>query len=512
MALANFYSRAEQSLSQVLQSVDSDKLRDILEKRLIGVAFDDKSLDSRNSEIILELVINLIARLYPKLGIIYSGDKDEGKKIVKRLTSIALLINPDIDLIDNADRFTAVLCLGKPECKSERNIYLGANSWNLEVSIDKPTDILEGDTLNPFSASAVACFGLSELFRIVFSDVLIDSLEPQSLTLSLLDYSRGSVNLKELTPVYFKDLTFVGLGAVGNAAVWCLKWLPSLGGRINFVDHENIELSNLQRYVLSHQQNVNLSKVDIAKSYLMRDNLDIQKFPIPFGQYVKEYRPKCDFDIIAVSVDNAQNRVAAQAVLPRIVLNAWTGDSGYLGVSRHVFDHPEKACLACMYLSTSKSKSKVGRIAEIIGVEQEKTRYLVVNKTPLTSELLKEINRKKGYSLETLMRFSGKTLDDFYTEAICGGIILPLGNNADTEDAVVPLVHQSVLAGVLLGCEIVKETLGIVPKDYKVETRLSVLAKLPDYLCTNRGKTIDPKCICSDNDYLDVYLKKHNTF
>lgn len=508
MSIANFFYKAEKSLGQVLQSVNPEKLLDILTDKKIAIAFDNTVIQHKNSKITLELITNLVARLYPSIGIVYNGNTDEGDTFVKSLISLALGINPDIEILSGVESYSVALCVGNPDCTSERYIYMNSDSWNLEISIDKPINVFGNNVLNPFSASAVSCLGVSELFRMVFSDLLKDKFEPQSFTLSLLDYSRHSENFIEIKDIDFKDLTLVGLGAIGNSIAWCLKWIPNLRGIINIVDPETIELSNLQRYVLSSQSNINNLKVDIVKEYLSHKELTINVAAMPFGEYVKLHRNDCDFDIIAVSVDNAINRVATQAVLPRVVFNAWTGDEGSLGISRHIFDHPQKACLACLYLSTNKQKSRTECIAEIIGFEQNRTNELVVTQVKLNRDLLNEISQLKGYSLSALLPYEGKTLDDFFVEAVCGGVLLPMGNNAGTSEANVPLAHQSVLAGILLACELVKEALNLIPTDYPVETRMNVLSKMPDFFCSNRSKTINPKCICSDKDYLDIYKKK----
>lgn len=508
MSLANFFYRAEQSLGQILQAVSPEKLLAILNDKTIAVAFDDTAIHHINSVITIELITNLVARLYPSVKIVYSGNITEGYAITKKLTELALEINPNIEIINEEKSCSVALCIGNPDCTSERYIYMNSDSWNLEISIDKPINKQNRNILNPFSAAAVACLGISELFRIVFHEVLKDKFEPQSFTLSLLDYSKHAENYDEIKNINFNDLTLVGLGAIGNSIVWCLKWLPSVRGTINIVDPETIELSNLQRYVLSNQSNINKLKVDIARDYLSNKELTVNISAMSFGEYVKLHRNNCDFDLIAVTVDNAFSRIAAQAVLPKVIFNAWTGDDGSLGISRHIFDHPQKACLACLYLPMNKQQSRTERIAEIIGFEPMRTSELVVKQVPMNQDLLREISQVKGYPLSALLPYEGKTLDDFYTEAICGGTLLPVGNNAGTNEANVPLAHQSVLAGILLACELVKEVLGLIPIDYPVETRMNVLSKLPDFFCSNRGKTTNPKCICSDKDYLDLYKNK----
>ena len=73
----------------------------------------------------------------------------------------------------------------------------------------------------------------------------------------------------------------------------------------------------------------------------------------------------------------------------------------------------------------------------------------------------------------------------------------------------VPLAHQSALAGVLLAAELVKQTLGRVSREDPPEIRVNALFPPPEYILFPRKKSDDPKCLCIDEDYLEVYGEKY---
>lgn len=509
MALANFFDRAEQALHSALQTVNPIDLCEYLKKNSVGMIFDDDSLNYRNNEIILELTINLLSRLYPKVGVLYSGTKDIGFKKVNDLEEIARQINPNIEFDEKATDYKGLICLGKTEFQSLNCIYLKADSWNIEISINKVPNSLLGNTFNPISASAVACFGVGELFKIYFEDLLGKEYKSKGFILSLLNYSKNESSNYELPDVIkFNDLNLVGIGAVGNVIPWVLKWFPKIEGNITLIDPECIEKSNLQRYVISNQNNIDKSKVEIAKSYLEYPDLNVNSFQLSLGEYVNSYNKDCNFDIIAIAVDNVDDRIAAQALLPKIIFNAWTGEQGYLGVSRHTFDDYENACLACLYLNTNQKKSLVDEIAEVTGFDVSKTTKLVLNNVPLSEELLNEISQIRNIPYDILGKYVGESILEFYRKAICGGALIAFNQSSKRE--VVPLAHQSALSGVLLICEIIKYNLKLIPEKTPIETRLNVLDSLPDYFYQNRKKTSNPKCICCDEDYLNIYHKKYN--
>ena len=504
MAFANFFFREEQALCQVTGVNDTSFLQAKLSSTMVAVAFDDEGCISENGRIILELAMNLMARMYPRLGVLNMGANDHSVKTYQMLIGLAREINPNIEIVfDSCLTYQSVICVGRPSVCSNRSFYLSANSWNVEVSADRPGSGLTGDVFNPISAAAAACFGCAEVFKQLFSDYLVRS-EPSSFVLSLLTLRKEVDHSEEMPPIVFKDVTFVGLGAIGTAAIWCLSKLKAMEGNITLVDPEEIDLSNLQRYILSLQSNVGESKVMVAHQAFQQSSISVQAYNLPFGDYVTQYRKECIFDVIAVSVDNVPDRMASQAVLPRVAINAWTREDGWLGVSDHRLGSSQ-ACLACLYLETAIQKSQAEIVAELTGFDPKQAAEMLVQKSILTAELLSEIATKRGYDLEQIRRWEGKTLDMFYVEAVCGGILIKTGG--ENKQALVPLPHQSALAGVLLACQVVKEALGRIELDSPVSASLSIVERLPDYIPQRRAKKRN--CICQDPDYQEVYREKY---
>ncbi len=507
MALANFFKRAAQALGQVLTVANPDLLALKLEQVTVAVAFDDTVLDKPNTSIILNMSVNLLSRLYPRLTVYYEGNSQKGWDLKQTLEGLALAINPDIELTDNT-AITASICVGETGFTLDQSCFVSADSWNLEVSPGKPCSVLQGNCYNPISSAAAACFGADEVFRCVFAD-LLGKLQSEKYVFSLLDYKKTMSVITELPEITLKDLTIVGIGAVGNATIWCLNLIPSLSGRIALVDHEQVDLTNLQRYVLADQNTVDVVKTDMAFKYLDRPGLEVKCYAKEFGEHVTEDRPDCDFDVIAVAVDNIPNRVAAQAVLPRVIINAWTDENARLSVSRHWFGSGQ-ACLSCIYLLGKKQKSYTEQIAELTGLEHNFVSQMYIDQKPLTEDILKKISEAKGYPMDKIVQFSGLSLDKFREEVVCGGYFLELGVDVKHPPALVPLAHQSVLAGTLLAAEIVKLSLGITTKDDPAEIRITMLAPPTDYTTFRLTPSLKPGCICQDEDYLFVYSQKYN--
>ncbi|TKB23044.1 MAG: hypothetical protein E5V67_34520, partial [Mesorhizobium sp.] len=83
-------------------------------------------------------------------------------------------------------------------------------------------------------------------------------------TIDLSLYSYDNTKAGEAGPIDFPvdlgETHLVGLGAIGHGSLWTLARQPGLSGRLHVIDHETIELSNLQRYALAGQAEIGMSK------------------------------------------------------------------------------------------------------------------------------------------------------------------------------------------------------------------------------------------------------------
>lgn len=70
-------------------------------------------------------------------------------------------------------------------------------------------------------------------------------------------------------------MALVGAGAIGQATALTLR-ASGAAGRLAVVDHEVLELSNLQRYVLSDESDVGQAKVDLVQQALSGTALEVE--------------------------------------------------------------------------------------------------------------------------------------------------------------------------------------------------------------------------------------------
>jgi hypothetical protein len=211
-----------------------------------------------------------------------------------------------------------------------------------------------------------------------------------------------------------------------------------------------------------------------------------------------------------VAVDSAEARRTIQAALPRWIVNAWT-QRGDLGVSRHSF-LGDQACLTCLYLPEGPQKHEDQLIADAIGLPGAlmEVRQLLHTGAPVGRDWIDRIAAALGTVVEPLIRFENRPLRAFYSEAICGGLVLSLGGTgAITVSAAAPMAFQSALAGILLAAELVANAAGYKYTPPPATTSIDLLRPLGQFLSLPHKKHVSGGCICQDPDYLDAYRAKY---
>jgi len=485
LALAPFFDRVYGAVGGHL-SVSRESLISVLDKVSIGISCAPSL--SWNDQCIAELTTNLLARLYPRIAI--AADSS----LAPVLRKLALQINPSIEFSEDALGCNTI-CVG--DVLARGGIYPSASGWVARLDHEGPR---ASGVNNPFSAAASAAFACAELFRRVF----LQCGPERDISLSLLDFSKDRGLEMKLAERHVGNVAFVGVGAVGNAAIWTLARDVTLNGTLLLVDHETLSLSNLQRYVLGTCADVSKHKVKLAKSTLRHSKLQVQCFPKKLETFANKHATS-EFPTICISVDNIPSRRAAQALLPRLAINGWTGDRA-LGVSWHVFSR-NASCLACLYHPRGQGLSAVEQAARALGLSADRAAILWLTRLPLADEDIKFAAKALEVPESRLSPWRGKPLGELYTDVVCGAVPLDVGGLGKVET--VPLAHQSALAGILMAAELVKRTdaeLAELSQPESLVTWDDVTSAPPSLWRKPRAR--EEGCICGDEVYQSVYKQK----
>jgi hypothetical protein len=267
------------------------------------------------------------------------------------------------------------------------------------------------------------------------------------------------------------------------------------------VDPERVELSNLQRYALTVDADEGAAKTGLALRTVAGTQISLEPREMSLEAFADEFPDAFTVPTVCVSVDNVEGRRAAQALLPRLVVNGWTSDGG-LGASWHEFDR-EVACLACLYHPRGASLSPLELVADSLGLERARAAGLWISGEVPNGHDLQVIAKHLGLDEQAIAAWRGKPLPALYTGLVCGAVGIDLQGRGRTE--AVPLAHQSTLAGILLAAELVKRAdpeLAALAQAEPLVAWENVL-RPPKRWTRPRGR--EPRCFCGDKDYQDVY-------
>lgn len=513
MAIADFFHKNIQAASLVLNNFDANAFRAILEREVVGIAFDEKAIASVEGANTLDLLVRLLARFYPNIFLCPIANRSP--EVAIALSELAKSINPKISLQKSAEKVSRWIVVGstklkRPKSSGKTIMYVGSDNWLAKLSKSGPVG--SERSKNPFGAGAAACFAVANLFRAVFSNQLPGSTLDANVLFSALDFSIGDCQENpKLKECDLDDLHLIGAGAVGNGFLWAVSRL-NVTGRLHVVDGEKLDASNLQRYVMATPKDVGQNKVDIAKKWLHGGKIDMRSHRANWEDYLGE-RLNWSFERVAVAVDSAKARINIQAALPRTIFNSWT-QGGEVGLSRHSFVD-ESACLACLYLPTAKAPNFDEIVLEALRLPNDEANLREVRTRldtgiPTDRAFLERISGASNISVDRLSAFEGLPLAKFYSEAVCGGAVLEFSLERHTATAEVPMAFQSALAGILLAADAVAE-ISKLRRRLPTITQIDLLRPVPLIPSSPRKKQPDLHCICSDLDFLARYREKYSS-
>jgi molybdopterin/thiamine biosynthesis adenylyltransferase len=505
MAMANFMDRAASAASRVLTNFSVSAFEISLAAQVIGLSFDGAAVQSPEGAASLDLIVRLLSRLYPTIALRPLDPK--AKNHVTNLERLAKSINPEIELAKIRKAATVSVVVGSSPAQTKcPTFFLGSDGWRAKLSNHSPVG--SGTSLNPFGAGAAACFAAANVFRTVFAEQLEGGDPDELIDLSMLNYAQGPNDAAPgLDGIDIGDTHFVGLGAIGNGAIWALARAAGLKGFLHLVDHEEVDLSNLQRYVLAVQSHVGSPKVDLARSALAGTALEVSVHSVKWDAYVNN-RNDWMFERVAVALDNAPDRIAVQSALPKWIVNAWTQEID-LGVSRHGFDD-DRACLACLYLPHGRIKDEDEKMAEELRMPEarQEIRTLLQTNKSVDAGFVERVAKNFDIPSEALLEFVGQSVRSFHQRAICGGTVMRLTDGAQPVRAVVPMSFQSALAGIMLAADLVKHAAGLLNMP-TTSTRINLLRPLASHLHDPKAKDTSGRCVCADEDFLAAYRRKY---
>lgn len=197
----------------------------------------------------------------------------------------------------------------------------------------------------------------------------------------LLRYSRhillDAIGIEGQQKILDAHVLIIGAGGLGSPAA---MYLASAGvGKITIADHDEVDLTNLQRQIMHSQERVGMAKVASAKIALHAINPDVQIHALQerLSEQYLESLLKDDVNKINVVLDcsdnfptrHAINRACVNAHVP-LVSGAAISFDGQVAV----FDprNEDAACYACLFPAEAEFEevacSTMGVFAPLVGI------------------------------------------------------------------------------------------------------------------------------------------------
>lgn len=512
MSLPRFFSRVADAVGPVA-TLDPEALAKHLAGRTVALRAAQHCDDEPGAAAGALLAVNLAARLYPRMHL--SGPRGW----VDAAERLASSINPEVDLSadrpSGADGGLVTLRWDGDPCADDPGtvVTVAARGWNVHID---PVGLPDG-TANPLTELAAAALGIGEVFRVVFADMLAGDgrhgRQPGGFNLVTAGDPTGRV--PTVSSVVLPDAHLVGGGAIGQA---CILSLVAAGvrGRINVVDPQAVELSNLQRYVLATDSDVGAAKTVLASRATAGSGLSVVEVPTAWGA---DGRSGPGVAVALTALDSAIDRIGVAASLPGRVYNAWTQPAD-VGWSRHEAFGIEP-CLACLYYPDRPRSHEYELIATALRQPPLRVLSYLVSRQPVGAPLpmiaavpaLPVPADAAQWTRRPLLAdlidagyldageagvWAGRQIGQLYRDGICAGGLLRPPGGAKGEAALVPLAHQSALAGVMLAAQFVAASEERLRpwRPGPVEARLDMLRGLPQVLARPRARTSG--CLCDD--------------
>lgn len=351
---------------------------------------------------------------------------------------------------EDKDQFDAHIVVGgsSDRKRAGRTWCAYADGWRWHVGSGAHVPQVTPSSNLSFGPYMAACFVAGEVFK-SFRRMRPDKGEfitecfGSVWTMSLGDAWERLVDgpLYEELPV-LPHFYFAGAGAVAQAAALTLG-SSKIKGAATVIDHDQLDVTNDNRYILSTLDDGGTAKVKLLSSYLTAQTIPCHPAPMKWSAYVsacggmaandeiaaleRQYR----FPLVLSCVDKNLPRHEIQTPLPRMVIGGST-DGLTAKVQVYYLGH-EVACLKCFNPIEDRNATIQRNLERLTG---------------MTLEERNEWCREQGLSTDDLARF--------LAPSECGKL-----SEADLErfaksapDMSVGFV--SVAAGILLSAQLVR--------------------------------------------------------
>lgn len=282
-------------------------------------------------------------------------------EVVRSICEQAMVITQCTSIPDGVD---IVVTAGYVPNPPQGTLVIGALGDGMRAFVGRPDKTpahlpTSSCSVGPYFA---ACMAAGEVFKRLCGMQTTAGTYIDEMHFSVWDHRRYPAwdDIPSCTlpgAVQIPDLYLVGVGAVGQALVATLSRWPGTSGYLTLIDGDDIDGTNLNRYVLATFKDVGKSKVSIAKDCLEAAGYQVYEYAGKWEEYLcDERRPpqksglfelesEFRYRLIISCVDKNPARHSIQKVWPQLIIGASTLD---LRAMVTLYDLPASGeCLMC---------------------------------------------------------------------------------------------------------------------------------------------------------------------
>ena len=484
----------------------------------VTLVLGGEDAQTTQAQLITSMLTNLLMRGFPvvqHLTIVLRGDPDlqahvprwRAPTLLGHLSRLITSLGPDVEceFADEAVVTDVVVQVGErsgievgPDAAT---IFVGAEGWTARLSSRHP--VPTSPRPNPVGSYAAACLAAGEVWKLFLKRSgapIRCPVLPLDGDLSFSTYSllveEDPINLDWPDVVNVATLDCIGVGAGGGATLFTLASGTGLRGRIRLVDPDEIDTTNLNRYVFADESDAQRQrpKVDVLQDILSTfPDLQVERHYAPHGE-----AGSSEYEYVAAAVHSRDARREIEYETPRVMWDAGATEDGEFRLWRLAFGATE--CMWCKHPlnADDPDRASAEQLSSAIGLSPELWLDKLRTNAAFTASEIAQLRRP--LTAEWHLPEDGERFGAWFAGQ-CGR--LPF----DDLDEEIPMPFAPVMAGVLVAGEIVKEHHfpSAVLGSYYWNTLLG------RFMSRNqpRHRGPSPDCqLCSDPDFIEQYKRR----
>jgi len=266
--------------------------------------------------------------------------------LLNRMAEEAKSADPWTDLFSEPEKPYVIHVGGACPGARDPDLIVGSSGWAALASRHDNGVIKPDRSKNPCGPALAACIACAEALK--FAVGLPDELRARDVAISLFDYSTDGLIVRPEPPAVARigNALMVGAGSVGSNLAYLLSTLQ-LDGNLSIVDHDIVNVHNLDRSALFGVQHLGRNKAEIAAEWL-HDTLPAQSFPVSYNEYVRTVsREPNQIDLVFPLANEHQVRWAIANAIPPLSIHGTTRPDWGANLGRHI--PLREPCLGCRF-------------------------------------------------------------------------------------------------------------------------------------------------------------------